>query len=364
MDAQLKVSRAMTRLVLSHPFYGSMAMGSDVHRDDSIETGATNGKWIKWSGPFVDTLTEAKTIGLIAHEVLHIILRHHIRMGDRDPFKWNIATDAAINHILISDGFELPDGAIHLPHLADYSVEKIYDLLPDNIVPPSWGLVFKPEMTEEEMRQEDINVQQRVIMAASVAKSRGKMPGWADEVVREMQDPEVNFEDALRRFFAGDQPEDFSMRRPNRKMYHLSGIIAPTSDRKGVGNIVIHNDTSASVTDTALTYFLGAMNALSEELNPTSITVICCDTSIRSVTRYEGGETITMLDAKGRGGTCVMPVFDYIEDNQIEVDHFISLTDLEIHDFPKDAPDYPVLWVSCDRTKAPFGQVIKFNMKG
>ena len=364
MTPELKVSRAMTRLVLHHPFYGSLAMGSDVSRDDTMGTAATNGDWIKWSGPFIDTLTEPKTLGLIAHEVLHIALRHHLRKGDRDHHKWNIACDAAINNILKADGFELPDGGIDMPLFADYSAEKIYDLLPDDIAPPAWGLVFEPEMSEEEKKQEEIKVQQRVIMASAMAKGRGKLPGWADEMIREMQDPEINFEDAIRRHLTGDQPDDYSMRRPNRKMYHISRIIAPTSDRKGVGHIVIHNDTSGSVSDKALTYFLGAMNALAEELRPASITVIACDYSIQSVTRYEEGEPITMLNAKGRGGTRVRPVFDYIEDHQIEVDHFISFTDLEINDFPKDAPDYPVLWVSCGLRYAPFGQVIKFNMKG
>lgn len=365
MTPELKVSRAMTRLVLSHPFYGSLAMGSDVHRDDSIPhgTACTNGAWIKWCGTFIDEQTEPKVIGLIAHEVLHIALKHHLRAGDRSLDKWNIACDAAINNILRDSGFELPDGGINMPWFKNMSAERIYELLDDDVMPQAWGAFIVPDASPEEMKQQEITIDQRVIMAGNLAKGRGTLPGWAEEMIRDMQTPEVNFEDALRRFFAGDQPDDYSMRRPNRKLYHLSGIIAPTTDRKGIGNIVIHNDVSASVTNDDLTYFVGAMNMLSEEMHPASVTVISCDTMITSVVRYEAGEAITMLNAKGRGGTCVKPVFDYIEDNNLEVDHFISLTDLEIGDFPRNPPDYPVLWVSCRGGHAPFGQVMHFKPK-
>lgn len=363
MTPELKMSRAMTRLVLSHPFYGSIALGADVHRDDSVQTGCTNGKWIKWGSDFVDRLTEAKTLGLLAHEVLHIALKHMLRMGKRDRQKWNIACDAAINIILRDDGFELPDGGIDMPQFRDMSVEKIYDLLPDDIVPPAWGAFVLDDLSPEDMKEMDTSITQRVILAAHTAKGIGKLPAWAGKMIEEMQEPQVNFEDALRRFFAGDQPDDYSMRRPNRRMYHVSGIIAPSTDRKGVGNIVCYIDSSGSVLDKQLSHFLGEMNAISDEMHPASITVICCDTSVYSVTRYEAGESITAVSAKYRGGTLVSPVFDYIEREGLEVDHFVGLTDLEIADFPREAPEYPVLWVSCGRKTAPFGQVVTINTR-
>jgi hypothetical protein len=56
-------------------------------------------------------------------------------------------------------------------------------------------------------------------------------------------------------------------------------------------------------------------------------------------------------------------VFEIIEREKMHVDHMIYLTDMEIGDYPKAGPDYPVTWVSCDKDgqPAPFGQTTYLN---
>jgi predicted metal-dependent peptidase len=79
---------------------------------------------------------------------------------------------------------------------------------------------------------------------------------------------------------------------------------------------------------------------------------------VRTVQRYERGELIEEIKVGGRGGTLVTPVFKYIEENELEVDSMIYLSDLEVWDYPEQAPHYPTLWVSSwDQAKpAPFGE--------
>jgi predicted metal-dependent peptidase len=91
--------------------------------------------------------------------------------------------------------------------------------------------------------------------------------------------------------------------------------------------------------------------------------VITCDAEIQSVKRYEEGEEITLFSNKGRGGTCVQPVFNYIEQHNLNVDNMICFTDMGIFDYPDRAPDYPILWVSSySRGKpAPFGETVYLN---
>ena len=112
MDAQAKVSRAVTRLVVKHPFFGSMCLSVNVKSDDSIPTMCTDGRSILWSPSFVDTMGQEETVGVMAHEVLHIVFKHHLRRGARDPELWNIATDFAINQVLVDNGFTLPKGGL------------------------------------------------------------------------------------------------------------------------------------------------------------------------------------------------------------------------------------------------------------
>ena len=132
MDAQAKVSRAVTRLVVKHPFFGSMCLSVNVKSDDSIPSMCTDGRSILWSPSFVDTMGQEETVGVMAHEVLHIVFKHHLRRGARDPELWNIATDFAINQVLVDNGFTLPEGGLIDPEYKGLSAEAIFDRLPDD----------------------------------------------------------------------------------------------------------------------------------------------------------------------------------------------------------------------------------------
>ena len=112
MDAQMKVSRAITRLVVKHPFFGSLALSLRVEADTDVSTMCTDGKFIKWNPEFVDTMDQEETVGVMAHEVCHVTFKHMLRRGERDADRWNVACDYAINEILIESGFTLPEGGI------------------------------------------------------------------------------------------------------------------------------------------------------------------------------------------------------------------------------------------------------------
>jgi len=137
----------------------------------------------------------------------------------------------------------------------------------------------------------------------------------------------------------------------------MTGIISPSIEKIGAGDVVVGIDTSGSVTRKELKFFLGEINAISEDIKPRSITVITCDAQIQTVRRYEQGEEIEKIEINGRGGTRVRPVFDYIEEHQLQVDNMVYLSDLEIWDYPENPPHYPTLWVSSylGSKEAPWG---------
>ena len=363
MDARVKMSRAITKLVVSHPFFGSIALSVKVEHDTSIDTMCTDGKSILWSPDFVDSISEPATIGTVAHEVMHIVMKHPLRRGERDPERWNIAADYAINGILLEAGFTLPDGGLHNPKYDGLSAEAIYDRLPEGIEKElgsrgKIGEVIDAEgLSDAEKKQLEADIDAKVMMAAAGAKAVGKLPAAIDAIVQRMKRNQVDWLDVMRRFIGGDQPDDYTMRRPNKKLYHTARIVAPSIDKIGVGDVVLMADTSGSVVDVELQYFLGGMNALSEELQPSSITVITFDTEVQTVRRYEQGEVIQNIKIGGRGGTDVRAAFDYVEEHSLNVDNCVVFTDLGIYRYP-EAPDYPVLWVSSidSATPAPFGE--------
>ena len=121
MDANTKISRAKTRLLLDQPFWGTFTMGTPFYADDKVDTACTNGQHIKWNPSFVDTLEPANTIFLVAHEIGHIVFQHcnpikEIDGKPVDPEVHNMALDYVLNAILIDGNVgEMPEGGLYEP---------------------------------------------------------------------------------------------------------------------------------------------------------------------------------------------------------------------------------------------------------
>ena len=370
MEEQMKVSRAITRLVVKHPFFGSIALSLRVSPDTSISTMCTDGKSILWNPSFVDGMDQEETVGVMAHEVLHVTFKHMLRRGKRDHTLWNIACDFAINPILIEAGFKLPEFALNDQEYKGLSAEAIFDRLPPDAVEKYGGGSGLGEVSdatdgkgnapsEAEAKQMEADIDSKVMMAANGAKAVGNLPSAIKELIEVMKRSQVDWRDSMRRFVGGDQPDDYSMRKPNRKMYHTSRIVAPSIQKIGAGDVVIGIDTSGSVSKRELSYFLGELNAISADIKPRSVTVITCDARVQTVRHYDQGEEIEMIEVNGRGGTLVRPVFDYIEENNINVDNMVYFSDMCISDYPKQ-PHYPTMWVSSYAlgNAAPWGETV------
>ncbi len=381
MDAETKVARAKTRLVLDHPFWGSLVLGTAFHKDD-IPTMCTNGQWIKWSADFVDKCSDKNVIFTVAHEISHIFLKHcdPIKEIDGKPVNaevQNMAMDYVINPILIDGNVgEMPEGGLYDPKYHGWSWLKVYRELmkmdeSDRPQPQPWGgNVGSPEddngneMQGSELEQFNATIDQRVFLAATGAQSAGKLPSAIAELVERMRRSKVDWRDVFNRFIGGDQPDDYTFRKPNKKVWYTQGIYTPSIDKIGVGDVVVAVDTSGSVSTAELQQFLGELNNITDDHKPRSVTVITCDADIKSVVRYEQGDIIDTIECNGRGGTRVEPVFRYIRENDLSVDNMVYLTDMGIWDFPDNTPDYPVLWVSTDPqcNDAPFGETTRIQV--
>lgn len=366
MDAQMKISRGITRLAFNKKtcFYGTILLSIGTREEQSVPTMATDGTVVMWNRSFVDRITPDEVIAVLLHEAMHVAFKHMLRLFNRNMRKWNVATDYMINLLVMEMGFTLPEGALLDPLFDGMNAEKIYDMIEDEHGAPQWGEFMEPEAaTDAEMKQIEANVNQKIMAAAAVARARGALPAEVSDIIDKINRAEVDLYDYLKRKIGGDQPEDITFARVNRKMFWEAGMIAPNTKRDGIGNVILGVDSSASVSEAELGKFLSIMNSLADDLQPESVTVITCDTEVRNVTRYERGEPIQSIKVGGRGGTNVSPVFDLIKEHDMPVDHMIYLSDMEVWDYPRDAPDYPVTWVSCwlDGKPAPFGDTTYIN---
>lgn len=394
-----RIIKARMGVILSAPFFGSLLMRLKMVRDDSVPTFCTDGRQIKYSEAFAGTLSDAELRGVLVHEVCHCAQGHLWRMGQREPQRWNMAIDYAVNGML--DGYvaeerkrteqqngsgrfvaprELPKGenAGLVDHAYDgLSSEEIYARLPEasggGSAPPTpgnGGAEPRKGASPGEIEQpaeDDASADGQpspsledewkvaVTQAATVAKMRGQLPASLARLVGELLEPKVPWRQVLREFIRQQARDDYSWRKPNRR-YLPQGVVLPSLHSERMGRLAIGVDTSGSIDDRTLSEFAAEIQAALDECQPEAVEVIYCDARVNGIEEFQPGDVVR-LSPKGGGGTAFTKVFEYIDGKDEAPVCLIYLTDL-CGTFPKTEPEYPVLWAATENGKVPFGQVV------
>lgn len=367
------INKIRTRLLLDHPFFGSLAMHLDLVKDESVGTLSTNGIHMKYSEEFLKTLTTPEQVGCMAHEVMHCALLHMYRRSNRDQEAWNEACDYAINPVLTGAGLTLPKGILNDPQFASMSAEQIYSKRQSQKQqnngsggqqqgqgsqcptgdftdgPSGEGETESPGMTEQDWA---IAAEQ----AAKVAQAAGNLPAGMGIVLKDSREPRVDWVSELREFISHSIPSDYSWCSPNRR-YLSQGVYLPGIEKSGTGELVIGVDTSGSCYH-CVGQFTSEIAGIISECRPEKITVIYCDAAVGRVDEYGPDDFGIDFKPVGGGGTRFTPVFQYVEKEGIEPVAMVFLTDLYGDNPPE--PSYPVLWVAPEWSKgnAPFGRRI------
>jgi predicted metal-dependent peptidase len=121
-----RVLKARSALILARRFYGVLVSNVEPVLSHDVPTAATNGKKHFWNPDFIAELTQARLEFVQAHESEHDARHHGTRRGDRDPKKWNEATDFGINIDLKDEGFDVPPWALLDERFRGMSAEDIY----------------------------------------------------------------------------------------------------------------------------------------------------------------------------------------------------------------------------------------------
>ena len=388
-DVNKKMTRARSQLIMSQPFFGSLALYLDLVEDPAIETCATDGKKLIFSPTFIDSIKEDELRGVVAHEVLHCAYRHHTRRGERDPDLWNQACDYAINRDLKAGNFVLP-----LPHLYDrqydgLNAEQIYSLLAQKNPPkkgggsgagadgknpdgsykgqPQWGAVLDaaPQGAKAEMAEQDAEWTTRVQGAVSVARSHnaGKTPAAIERLVKDVRAAKVDWRDVLREFIDVRTRSDYSWTNPNKR-FLSSGFVLPGIVDDSINHVGIVIDTSGSISAEMLEKFCAELQVAVDDGAADRITVVHCDADVHKIDHFENGDAIKIKPVGG-GGTAFSPAFEWFAENEPNVSAIVYFTDLECSDFG-ESPSSPVLWVVYGdprnlanyAARVPFGKVV------
>lgn len=210
-----------------------------------------------------------------------------------------------------------------------------------------------------------------IAKAAAAAKAMGKLPGNLARIIDEILNPQVDWKDHIRLLMTGkigNKAETWD--RPNRRFAAL-GALSPNPfpvlpGRRGFGaeTVAVGIDTSGSVGPNELAAFLAEVGGILNDVRPKRIIVIGCDARVTQVEDVRNLDDLGELRAKGvkgGGGTSFVPVFEYLEKENVIPESLIYLTDM-YGAFPKEAPRYPVIWAATTDKDAPWGDVVRIKV--
>lgn len=301
---------------------------------------------------------------VMAHELLHVGLRHDIRIQGRDPFLWNVACDFVINSWLIEMGVgQIPArGLLYDEELKGLSAESVYDSIVTDmrkyrrlstlrgkgigdILPashPDWW------RTASGLRLDDFY---RDALGQGLeyhlAQDRGYLPAGLVEEIRALSQPPIPWDVELAQWFDLYFPTLERCRtyaRPSRRQSSTPDIPRPRwylpedlLDGRTFGVVL---DTSGSMSRSLLAKALGAIASYATAREVPLVRVVFCD-AIHYDQGYMPPEAIAdRVQVRGRGGTVLQPAITLLETTP---------------DFPNDGPILIITDGYCDNVqiKAP-----------
>ena len=401
-----KLAAARTRLIMERPFLGSLVMHLPLKEaGDWCKTTGTDAQAFYFNPEFVANLSLAQTQFILAHEALHCAMGHTHRRNHRVKKRWDVACDHAVNLMLIEEGLKPPlHGILANQDYMTLSAEEIYPMIPEDTPEESFdehmfddnqdqGSSSDPTEHQDEQQgkgqgkqgqsepkdqdgsgsqtenkphelspaeREELSEQwkNRLAAAAQAARQAGKlsqsMLRWVDGLLA----PNLPWRALLARYFAINQRDDYSWRRPSRRE---GAAILPRLSSEGL-DVVAAIDTSGSISDDELREFVSELDALKAQIRA-RVTLLACDYKLadNGPWEYEPWDAMEVPhDIEGGGGTDFRPVFDWVETENLSPNLLVYFTDAE-GDFPKTAPNYPVIWLIKGKGGVPWGERVQLN---
>ena len=378
-------------------------------RDVRVRTACTDGNAIYFDIAFLSSLSSDEQLFVYAHEVWHAVMMHLIRCGTRNPGIFNIAADKEVNAMLVKDGLIPPkDLLFPTEEEKDLCAEEIYELLIKNMtqnasntfssntnnanssndnnsgngnndgklsgqfdkhiydnsaecddvkaladsgITDQYGKVgvdsdFQPKISKdfaEKMRETIVSEVHRY------EKMRGTAPSHLKDLVKKITSAEVPWQEVLSQFVTRCYNTGLkTWIPPNRRHVH-NNLYLPRRQGERI-KLACIIDTSGSTYDDR-GKFLSELHSLIKSFGAFDLWIIECDAEVGSIKHYTQDDNLDQeIDndeyaMTGGGGTAMLPGFQAVLDEQMEVDAILVLTDGYIDNIPTNPTDLPTLWV-------------------
>jgi len=404
VEARLRAARTKMLFRKNWSFFGYLSMHLDLLIAPGLGTCATDGDHFIYDPVVLDKESVEWLEFDWAHEVMHLVGLDLSRKPKDDimivgtdkagkqttnPVSlWNLACDLYNNLKLEEEGFTIPTIVPIDRNYKGWTKDDIYEDLKKKVKQSGQGCLpkgsicgglcgkpkgkkgklgdqkgpgiigpgdvegWKPSKADEEKWKA------RAKEALEASKMRGDSPAFAEAAIRKLLTSKLPWRDILWPFCIRSAKE--WRYRPPSRTGAARGIILPRlCPEEEIEHGVFIFDTSGSIADSNLEEFCTEIEAILNTIRM-KVTILMVDAAVHEpVYHFEPGDfdwrTLKFL---GRGGTDFRPAFDWIEDHDIKPTFLCYFTDT-YGSFPREAPDYPVLWaVTHPNGKVPWGEYL------
>jgi predicted metal-dependent peptidase len=378
--------RARRWFVNSYPLLGALAAAFTIVEDPSVcqrlgitvAAIAAEQKELFVNPAAALSFEEAKFV--LAHELLHVGLRHEARRQGRDPHLWNVACDYVINGWLTEmDLGAIPTfGGLHDTELKGLSADAVYDRLVVDLrrsrkLATLGGIghrdILDGNTRDWWTRHDAISLDDfyRRALAQGLSyhqeQARGLLPAALLEEIRALDRPPIPWDVELARWF----DDHFSPVERVRTYARLSRRQSSTPDiprpryvpapEDANRTFAVVLDTSGSMDRNLLAKCLGTISSYSTSRDVRLVRLVFCDAAAYDQGYVPAEEIGDRVKIKGRGGTVLQPGIDVVESAQ---------------DFPAEGPILIITDGQCDRLHVrrehafliPQGNSLPFVPKG
>lgn len=370
----MQIRDVMLKLLIKQPFYGYIAASVSPVETSSVSTikmSALPALKVLYNPNWFASLPDEHKIGVVIHELLHLILMHPYRRGFRDAALWSVACDLAVNEHI--NPHLLPTGSITVELLSkklklelprQKGAEFYYDILSEKdeqlyfigkedeviIALDSEKQLKANIMAEEQLSKlEQKSLMSDLLQMLEEASAEGEIPAAVQDVVDDVyHDLKVNWRNVLKRFLTGRGKIIVrkSYKRQSRRFDDLPGT------KRSIGvNALVAIDESGSIPDGLITQFYEELKNINK-ITGASIKVTRFDTECTEPIPLK--DYVKNKERLKSGGTDFRPVFQMADKYRIPL--LIIFTDGD--GIVPDGAEQKTLWVITKGGKKPatYGQ--------
>ena len=126
---QQKLENAKTKLMLENPYFGSLVTSIELRVNNNIASINPLGDVLEYNEEYLEVLSVNEVSTILANGAMHQALFHSERGEGKVSSVWRLASDYAINDLLVENGFMLPPMANYSSRFEKLYAEQIYTTL-------------------------------------------------------------------------------------------------------------------------------------------------------------------------------------------------------------------------------------------